>query len=98
MSGSPTAPGSKLEKVGICIYLEDSADDDDTMKRSPQDENGGGAYSGMTGGMTRSYTAASSSDAPPPHLPVVQSNSTAAVAGRTFVPLSRVPSAPGSLK
>ncbi|XP_062546330.1 kinesin-like protein KIF21A isoform X2 [Armigeres subalbatus] len=96
VSGSPTATSSKLEKVGICIYLEDSADDDDTMKHSPQDENGGfGA--GLMGGMTRSYTAASSSDAPP-HLPVVQSNSTAAATGRTFVPLSKVPSAPGSLK
>lgn len=82
--------------MGICIYLEDSADDDDTMKHSPQDENGG-YVGGMTGGMTRSYTAASSSDAPS-HLPVVQSNSTAAAPGRTFVPLSRVPSAPGSLK
>ncbi|XP_021701205.1 kinesin-like protein KIF21A isoform X2 [Aedes aegypti] len=96
LSGSPTATGSKLEKVGICIYLEDSADDDDTMKHSPQDENGG-YVGGMSGGMTRSYTAASSSDAPS-HLPVVQSNSTAAAPVRTFVPLSRVPSAPGSLK
>lgn len=94
VSGSPTANG-KLEKVGICIYLEDSADDDDTMMHSPQDENGGFIGGGMTG-MTRSYTAASSSDLPP-HVPVVPNNSTA-VAGRSFVPLARAPSAPGSLK
>ncbi|XP_065081255.1 kinesin-like protein KIF21B isoform X2 [Ochlerotatus camptorhynchus] len=94
VSGSPTA-NSKLEKVGICIYLEDSADDDDTMIHSPQDENGGFIGGGMTG-MTRSYTAASSSEAPS-HIPVV-TNSSTSVAGRSFVPLSRAPSAPGSLK
>ncbi|XP_055632289.1 kinesin-like protein KIF21B isoform X3 [Toxorhynchites rutilus septentrionalis] len=95
--GSPTS-SSKLEKVGICIYLEDSADDDDTKKRSPQDENGG--YIGGGGGMTRSYTAASSAgDAQ--HVPVIASsngNPIAATTNRNIVPLSRVPSAPGSLK
>ncbi|XP_021701208.1 kinesin-like protein KIF21A isoform X5 [Aedes aegypti] len=67
-----------------------------TGSKLEKDENGG-YVGGMSGGMTRSYTAASSSDAPS-HLPVVQSNSTAAAPVRTFVPLSRVPSAPGSLK
>ncbi|XP_055550940.1 kinesin-like protein KIF21A isoform X2 [Wyeomyia smithii] len=89
-SGSPSA-GSKLERVGICIYLEDSADDDDTIKRSPQDEHGSS--------MTRSYTTAGEGS----HIPVaVNNNNTAgtgtSVAGRSFIPLSRVPSAPGSLK
>ncbi|XP_058815616.1 kinesin-like protein KIF21A isoform X3 [Topomyia yanbarensis] len=105
MSGYPTA-GSKLEKVGICIYLEDSADDDDTMIHSPQDENGGF----IGGGMTRSYTTAGE----PSQIPVAVNNSSSSnynnnnnssspvagttVAGRTFVPLSKTPSAPGSLK
>ncbi|XP_055600576.1 kinesin-like protein KIF21B isoform X2 [Uranotaenia lowii] len=107
--GSPTtvALGNKLEKVGICIYMEDSADDDDTNKHSPQDENGGGynfGASSMSGaGMTRSYTAASSS-VEPTSLPVATShtagvgNGSASASGRSFIPLSRVPSAPGSLK
>ncbi|XP_053663221.1 kinesin-like protein KIF21A [Anopheles marshallii] len=96
-SNGVSGGGSKLEKVGICIYLEDSADEDDT-KHPPslQDRHD------RSDVMTRSYTildgamdpvAAANAGlpiAPPP--PVVP------VPARTFVPLSRVPSAPGSLK
>ncbi|XP_053673774.1 kinesin-like protein KIF21B [Anopheles nili] len=90
--------GSKLEKVGICIYLEDSADDDDT-KHPPslQDRHD------RSDVMTRSYTildgamdavAAANAGLPTaPPAPVAPVAST-----RSFVPLSRVPSAPGSLK
>ncbi|XP_035916366.1 kinesin-like protein KIF21B isoform X4 [Anopheles stephensi] len=97
-SNGVSGGGSKLEKVGICIYLEDSADDDDTKHHPPslQDRHVG------SDAMTRSYTildgamdpvAAANAGLPiAPPLPV------APVPARTFVPLSRVPSAPGSLK
>uniref|UniRef100_A0AAG5DUG3 Kinesin motor domain-containing protein n=1 Tax=Anopheles atroparvus TaxID=41427 RepID=A0AAG5DUG3_ANOAO len=86
--------GSKLEKVGICIYLEDSADDDDTKHRpSLQDR-----HSDI---MTRSYTILGGATDPVAAASAGLPTAPPAVApppARTFVPLSRVPSAPGSLK
>ncbi|KFB34942.1 hypothetical protein ZHAS_00000635 [Anopheles sinensis] len=86
---------SKLEKVGICIYLEDSADDDDTKHQPPSLQD---RHSDI---MTRSYTILGGATDPvaaanaglPTAPPVVAAPTPA----RTFVPLSRVPSAPGSL-
>uniref|UniRef100_A0A182W7T1 Kinesin motor domain-containing protein n=1 Tax=Anopheles minimus TaxID=112268 RepID=A0A182W7T1_9DIPT len=89
--------GSKLEKVGICIYLEDSADDDDT-KHPPslQDRHD------RSDVMTRSYTILDGAMDPVAAanagLPIAPPPPVAPVPARSFVPLSRVPSAPGSLK
>uniref|UniRef100_A0A182QAY4 Kinesin motor domain-containing protein n=1 Tax=Anopheles farauti TaxID=69004 RepID=A0A182QAY4_9DIPT len=88
--------GSKLEKVGICIYLEDSADDDDT-KHPPSLQD----HHHRSDIMTRSYTILDGAMDPiaaaNAGLPIVSSPPIVPPA-RTFVPLSRVPSAPGSLK
>ncbi|XP_050086472.1 kinesin-like protein KIF21B isoform X2 [Anopheles aquasalis] len=88
------ADGSKLEKVGICIYLEDSGDDDDTKHPSLQERQQQHHHDIMSrsytvlGGATDAAAAANAGlPTAPPSLPT-----------RTFVPLSRVPSAPGSLK
>uniref|UniRef100_A0A182MUL0 Kinesin motor domain-containing protein n=1 Tax=Anopheles culicifacies TaxID=139723 RepID=A0A182MUL0_9DIPT len=85
--------GSKLEKVGICIYLEDSADDDDT-KHPPSLQD-------RPDVMTRSYTILDGAMDPVAAanagLPIAPPPPVAPVPARTFVPLSRVPSAPGSL-
>uniref|UniRef100_A0A904A5U8 Kinesin motor domain-containing protein n=1 Tax=Anopheles quadriannulatus TaxID=34691 RepID=A0A904A5U8_ANOQN len=96
-SNGASSGGSKLEKVGICIYLEDSADEDDT-KHPPslQDRHE------RSDVMTRSYTildgAMDAVAAANAGLPIAPPPPVAPVPARTFVPLSRVPSAPGSLK
>uniref|UniRef100_A0A182MZD8 Kinesin motor domain-containing protein n=1 Tax=Anopheles dirus TaxID=7168 RepID=A0A182MZD8_9DIPT len=92
-SNGAAGGGSKLEKVGICIYLEDSADDDDA-KHPPSLQDHRSDI------MTRSYTILDGAMDPVAAanagLPIVSSPPVAPA--RTFVPLSRVPSAPGSLK
>uniref|UniRef100_A0A182P0F1 Kinesin motor domain-containing protein n=1 Tax=Anopheles epiroticus TaxID=199890 RepID=A0A182P0F1_9DIPT len=96
ISNGASSGGSKLEKVGICIYLEDSADDDDT-KHPPslQDRHD------RSDVMTRSYTildgAMDAVAAANAGLPIAPPPPVVPVPARTFVPLSRVPSAPGSL-
>ncbi|XP_049283369.1 kinesin-like protein KIF21A isoform X1 [Anopheles funestus] len=96
-SNGVSSGGSKLEKVGICIYLEDSADEDDT-KHPPslQDRHD------RSDVMTRSYTILDGAMDPVAAanagLPIAPPPPVAPVPARTFVPLSRVPSAPGSLK
>ncbi|XP_052868301.1 kinesin-like protein KIF21A [Anopheles cruzii] len=83
--------GSKLEKVGICIYLEDSADDDDTkhpfLQEQQQHDIMSRSYTVLGGAMDPVAAASAGLPTAPPAVPT-----------RTFVPLSRVPSAPGSLK
>uniref|UniRef100_A0A182T764 Uncharacterized protein n=1 Tax=Anopheles maculatus TaxID=74869 RepID=A0A182T764_9DIPT len=97
-SNGVSGGGSKLEKVGICIYLEDSADDDDTKHHPPslQDRHVG------SDAMTRSYTILDGAMDPiaaaNAGLPIAPPPPVAPVPARSFVPLSRVPSAPGSLK
>ncbi|XP_050076489.1 kinesin-like protein KIF21B isoform X2 [Anopheles maculipalpis] len=97
-SNGVSGGGSKLEKVGICIYLEDSADADDTKHHPPslQDRHVG------SDAMTRSYTILDGAMDPVAAanagLPIAPPPPVAPVPARTFVPLSRVPSAPGSLK